>query len=375
MPRRRAVLRAVGAGAVFGLGGCTGVSSSGSTDRGETRAITDGAGRTVAVPEAVERVVGVGPGALRQLAYLDATDRVVGVEDAENGWAKTVPYNLANPALRELPVIGSAGPNAGGNSEKILAVDPDVIFYYGDSSRAGSLQSQTETPVVVLNIVDIVDSAARETMYETWRLLGDILGKADRAEELVAFVEQTLADLDERTADVPAGERERAYVGAINYKGSHGIATTRKTFPPFAFVNVENVASGIGTDAASVQVSEEQLLTWDPETIFLGADNLQYVSDDLDSNAGIGRIDAIERGATYSILPHASYHHNYGSILANAYFVGQTVYPEQFDRSLESKTNAIFEALLGAPLYEQLIDAYDAYRQFDRDSLAAYEYK
>jgi iron complex transport system substrate-binding protein len=320
----------------------------------------------VSVPRPVERVVGIGPGALRQIAYLDATDRVVGVEDAERGWARTVPYNLANPELRELPVVGSAGPNAGGNSEKLLSVDPDVIVYYGDVSRAESLQEQTGTPVVVLNVVDFVDRDARETTYETWRLLGTVLGASERAERLVSFVEATLEDLDRRTEEISADQRKRAYVGAVNYKGAHGIATTRNPFPPFEFVNVENVASSVRTDAPSVQVSDEKLLAWNPETMFVSADNLDRVRRDARSSAPVQRLDAVASGATYSILPHASYHHNYGSILANAYFVGRTMYPDRFgDVSVASKTNAIFEDLLGASLYDELLASYGAYERLD----------
>ncbi|WP_135665092.1 ABC transporter substrate-binding protein [Halorhabdus rudnickae] len=365
MRTRRSVLSALGASTVGGLTGCTAsfsASSGGTTTA--AREITDGFGRSVTVPETVERVVGVGPGALRQIAYLDATDRVVGIEDAEAGWARRVPYNQANPVLRDKHVIGSAGPSAGGNSEAILSVDPDVLFYYGDSSRAESLQSQTDTPVVGLDIVDFVYPAARETMFGTWQLVGDVLGQDGRAETLIEFVRGTIDDLRTRTDEIAVGERDAAYVGAINYKGGHGIATTRKCFAPFRWTGVENVAGAIGTDAASVEVSDEQLLRWDPATMFVSASNLGQVREDAAASPEYASIRAVETGETYSILPHASYHHNYGSILANAYFVGRTVYPDRFeDVDLKTKTNEIFETMLGTGLYENLLEAYDA---FDR---------
>jgi len=362
MTSRRHVLRAIGSGSLLGIAGCSGVLGGSATDRQPgAREFTDGYGRTVAVPETVGDVVGVGPGALRQLAYLEATDRVVGVEDEDESML-SAPYNLANPDLRELPVVGSAGPNAGGNPEALLSVDPDVIFYYGDPSRADTLASQTETPVVGLKIVDIVDESARETVFSTWRLVGEILEKGDRAEELITFFEETVADLTDRTADLSEDQRERAYVGAISYKGSHGVETTRKRFPPFQFAGVENVAGGIDTDTPSVQVSEEQLLAWGPTTMFVAADNLGRAVDDLESNPTYRDLSAAVDGEVYSILPHASYHHNYGSILANAYFVGQTLYPDRFgDVDLQSTVDEIFETMLGAPLYEQLLEAYPAY--------------
>ncbi|WP_332322181.1 ABC transporter substrate-binding protein [Halodesulfurarchaeum sp.] len=363
---RRMVLRAIGAGAITGVTGCSAVGLQGTAMNDGPRTVTDEAGREISLPGAVERAVAVGPGALRQVAYLGATGRIVGIEDGESEWLQKVPYNQATPGLREKPVIGSAGPNAGGNGEEILSVDPDVIFFYGDPSRAEALQKQTETPVVVLGITDFGGAEKRQQLYETWRLVGGILGMENRAAELEIFVEETIEDLGDRTADLPEAERATAYAGAISYKGAHGIATTRRQFPPFAFTNVENVASVLETDAASVQISEEKLLTWDPRAIFVDSNNLDRAHEDLSNNEALDRLTAVENGAVYTLLPHASYHHNYGSILANAYFVGSTLYPDRFDDvDLESKVNSIFERMLGAPLYDELIQAYDPYRKLE----------
>lgn len=359
---RRTLLQAIGAGATAALAGCsvTGNSAAGA------RTVTDDAGRDVSVPESVDRVVAVGPGALRQVAYLGATDRVVGVEDAESGWMRTVPYNMANPDLRETRVIGSAGPNAGGNGEEILAADPDVIFFYGDTSRAETLQSQTGTPVVVLEILDLGGEATRDRIYGTWRLVGDVLGLDNRAAELETFVEDRISDLHERTADLPDEQRVDAYAGAVSYKGAHGLATTRKRFSPFAYAGVDNVASGIESDSPSVQISEERLLAWDPDAMFVDSNNLNRARDDLEETAAYGDLTAVSDAEIYTLLPHASYHHNYGSILANAYFVGATLYPDRFDDvDLSESVDSIFETLLGESLYDGLLDAHEAYQRLD----------
>ena len=364
---RRDVLAALGPGSAAGLAGCVGFATTSDSTNGPTRELTDGFGRTVAVPSTVERVVAVGPGALRQVAYLGATDRVVGVE-TEDESVRTAPYNLANPGLQELRSVGSAGPNAGGNAEQILAADPDLILYYGEPSRAKTLQSRTETPVLGLRIVPIADRPAQETMFATWELLGDVFDERSRAEAIVGFIEETVRDLDARTRDIPASDRKRAYAGAVNYKGAHGLLTTGPEFAPFRWTGVENVAGDVGTDADSVQVSTEQLLVWDPETIVLSGANLARAREDVGKNPEYESIAALATDETYTVLPRSSYHHNYGSILANAYFVGTRLYPDRFaDVSLRSRTEAIFETLLGEPLFGRLTDEYDA---FERVGLA-----
>jgi len=357
----RRTLLALGAGTAATLAGCSVVGDS----MGGERTVVDDAGRDVSLPENVGRVVAVGPGALRQVAYLGATDRVVGVEDGEHDWIRTVPYNMANPGLRDKPVIGSAGPNAGGNAEEILSVDPDVIFFYGDNSRAETLQSQTTTPVVSLQITDLGGKTTRKEIYETWQLVGEVLGLEGRADDLSTFVEETIDDLQKRTESLSEEQRAEAYAGAVSYKGAHGLATTRKRFSPFAYAGADNVASGVRTDSPSVQISEERLLDWDPDVIFVDSYNRDRARADLDS-ATFEELTAVSEGEVYTLLPHASYHHNYGSILANAYFVGTTLYPDQFsDVDLSATVDSIFETLLGAALYDDLRDTYEAYRRLD----------
>lgn len=65
-------------------------------------------------------------------------EMVVGVEEAESQWLREVPYNMANPGLRDKPVIGGRG----GDAELIVALEPDVLFSTGgreelERSRSG----------------------------------------------------------------------------------------------------------------------------------------------------------------------------------------------------------------------------------------------
>ncbi len=77
------------------LSGCAGTGLSGD------RTMIDGAGRTVAIPDTVERIACVGVGALRYTCYMESADLVVGVEDYEHETTVTRPYNFVyNEAFR-----------------------------------------------------------------------------------------------------------------------------------------------------------------------------------------------------------------------------------------------------------------------------------
>jgi iron complex transport system substrate-binding protein len=362
--KRRVALRGLGALGAASLAGCAGLLPGSSAGSG-SREVLDGAGRTVDLPEAVDRIVALGPGSLRQVAYFAATDRVVGVERAERHDFRTLPYNAANPGLRKRPVIGSAGPEAAGNAESILEVEPDVVFLssIGGTGPADRLQAQTGIPVVVLNMPFPLDEAGRNALFETWRLVGRVLRKPDRAQTLVTTVTDHVAALGELVSEPGS---VRAYAGGVSYKGAQGLRTTRVPYPPFEFVGVRNVASSVGARAGSVSVSPERLLEWDPGYLFCSAQNLPLVRDDLARRPELRSLSAIQEGRSYALLPVSHYHENVGSMLVDAYHVAQEVAPDEAGAvSLGTTADRIYCSLLGTSPFETVRRDLDAFERVD----------
>ena len=129
------------------LAGCGTVGSN----NGNTRTITDSAGRQVNVPETVESIVCVGVGALRYTCYVGAAELVAGVEDYEATKGIDRLYNYVNhEKFQNLPIIGTNGvPYA----EEIIAVAPQVIvmsksanasLYYPVLAQVGNTQAIAE---------------------------------------------------------------------------------------------------------------------------------------------------------------------------------------------------------------------------------------
>ena len=74
----------------------------------QIRQFTDMAGRTVAVPGKVDRVICSGAGSLRLLTYLKAHDRIVAVDSIElkGSPIDARPYAVANPQFKTYPLFG-----------------------------------------------------------------------------------------------------------------------------------------------------------------------------------------------------------------------------------------------------------------------------
>ena len=180
-----------------------------------TRVITDGAGRQVEIPETVESIVCVGVGALRYTCYVGAQDLVVAVEDCEKEPVMSRLYNYVNiEKFRDLPVIGT---NGNPYPEEIINVAPDVIVMSKSASvEADDLQEKTGTPVVM---VPGSDTTLDQNAYDTIRIMGQLYGREDRAEELTAYLHDLQKDLEDRTKDIPDDEKPLRLCGRRVFQG------------------------------------------------------------------------------------------------------------------------------------------------------------
>ena len=256
-----------------------------ATPAAAARMVTDSAGRQVALPDRIERVLAAGPPA-SVLVYVLAPEKLA-------GWSRA-----ATPAERDylaapygdLPELGRlTGRGDTANLEVVLAVKPDLILDFGSISDtyvslAGRVQEQTGIPYL------LIDGRFANTA-EALRLTGEILGVPERGAELAAYAEATFAGVDAALARVPAEARPRVYLA----RGPDGLETGLR-----GSINAEiiervgaiNVADG-GSDRQGIaQVQLEQILAWNPDAMVTW-DNRFYQSVRNDPAwAGIAAIQA-----------------------------------------------------------------------------------
>ena len=346
------------------LGGCSNGTARDGGAEGPAEpdapiAVTDLAGRTVEVPESVESIVALGPGSLRLVCYLGAADRVIGIEEFETRPPVQRPYLLANPGLLGLPPIGAGGPDSTPDAERILDAGPDVIFIaqIADRDAADKLQATTGIPVFVLSYGDL--GSFDEALFESIELVGEVLGVQPRAGDVVAFVRDTIDDLDTRGAGVPDQDRPSAYAGAIGFKGLQGIESTQGRYPPFAAIGANSVTGSLD-QKGSVMIDKEQLLEWDPEYLFVDRSGLPLVLEDVAANRRLYEaLGAVREGRVHAQIPFNNYWTNVETALANSYYAGTVLFPAEFaDVDAAAKLDEVSEYLLGAPLHDELVEVY-----------------
>lgn len=319
--------------------------------------ITDLADRKLRLPDKIEKVAAVGPGALRMVVYLEAEEMVVGVEEFEKRDQKR-PYIIAHPELTELPVIG---PQFGGDAELIAAQNPDLIISsYLSQAEVDSLQAKTSIPVVSINDGS-PGSMTEAELKAALKFLAEVLDKNDRAEELVDIFDQHKKELKSRTSDLNLGLN--VYIGGIGNKGAQGITSTEANYPPFKYLDLNNIIEA--NEKSNFTISKERLLLENPELIFIDQGGIELVEQDL-KREEFKYLKAYQENNLYQLLPYNHYTTNFATMLADAYFIAETLYPETFkELNASEKADQIYQQFVGQPVYSEMAEIFGGFKRMN----------
>jgi iron complex transport system substrate-binding protein len=351
--------------------GCTGnasvspVTTTQTPASSATTTLMDGFGRTVVVPSHPQKIICSGSGCLRYIVYFGVQDNIVGVDSQEKNEHpfEARAYAITNPQFASLPLIGEM--RGKDDPEKIIGISPDVIFKtgstgttYGTSGpEADTLQDKTGIPVIAFPYGSLRTDAEVAELHSAFRLLGKTLDKEARAEELITYIDELTADLEQRTKDIPPAQQKTVYIGGVSSAGAHGIISTEPAYPPFIWVHAQNIAAG--SDAQHADVSKEIIVDGDAEFLFIDVGTIQMDNEgaigELKTNPAYSGLKAVKNGNVYGVLPYNYYNVNYESVLADAYFVGKVLYPDKFaDVDPQQKADEIYMKFVGKPAFSTI---------------------
>ncbi len=326
---------------------CLGLAAAAST-QAAGRTIVDSAGRSVTLPERVERVLAAGPPA-SVLLYVLAPDKMVGWVREPSAVEKEF---LASP-YRDLPAHGRlTGKGNTANLELVLSLKPDIIVDVGTvdatyASLADRVQEQTGIPYVLID-----GSFAKSP--ETLRKTADLLGVSQRGEELAAYAETTLKDLDALLAGIPANERPSVYYG----RGPKGLETGLAgaiTTEILGAVGARNVADAAGKGSLA-NVSLEQVLSWNPDVILTLDANARSAIVKDPSWAGIG---AVQKGRVYHTptVPFGWFDSPPGiNRLVGVPWLVSVLYPGKSSGNLAATVRSFYKLFYHVELTDQQLD-------------------
>lgn len=323
----------------------------------DTRIITDAYGREVEVPSQIDSIICVGSGALRMVSYLEATNLLVGIEEIDTEYENSTKRDYAYiyyDEFKDLPVIGKGGGTTyTAYPEEIIKIAPDIIISCYMPEALEQLANETGIPVVGARYTST--GYINETFYYGMELLGDLLNRTERSEEVLSYIDSLKEDLNNRTIDIADDDKPRAYTGAVTFSGAHGFSGTYSNFGPFMAINAFNVADEMGEEGA-FEVDLEKVSVWDPDVIFLDPGNMNLVNEEYNTNPSyFESLSAVENGEVYTMPSFNNYSTNIGYSLINAYFAGTVLFPERFsDIYMEEKGNEVLEKFLGRGYFDEM---------------------
>ncbi len=301
------------------------------------RVVTDQIGRSVTIPDQVNRVVVLQHQTLNLLVQMNASDKVVGVLSS---WKKNLGPQFVR-FDRKLETMPMPGDLTSVNIEAVTALKPDVVFIANYApkdmieslERAGlptvavSLRRDARDQKALLNpTMKDEDSAYTLGLEDGIRLIADVVDRKKEGEELIRYTFEKRRLVDSRIGKLPENERVRAYMANPNLT-TYG--SGKYTGLMMEHAGAFNVAAK--TIKGYKQVSIEEVIGWDPAVIFVQDRYPKVVKEILSDPAWAG-IKAVKDKKVYLMPEYAK---AWGYPMPEAMAIGELwmakkLYPEKF---------------------------------------------
>lgn len=328
---------------MFCVTGCSGKNEI--NDSLSTREFTDSLGRTVTLPEKIEKVALSGP--LSQIYVFPlCPELLVGYSTAFSEESqKYIPEKYLN-----LPELGQLyGGKGTMNLEALLDAGPDVVIDVGAAKGNiaedfDKLSEQTGIPFVHID-ADIQNAP------DAYRKLGELIGDNVKAEKLASWCENTLNTIESVMKKVDADNSRKSVVYCLGPKGLNVLADGSYHAQVLSMIACnaakldEPVATGDGNE-----IDFEQLLLWNPEIILFQHNS---VYENISSDESWNKLDAVKNKEAYEI-PCGPYGWISSPPAVQCYlgmlWLTNILYPEYVDYNLKSEVTEYYNLFYGYDL-------------------------
>lgn len=313
---------------------------------------TDDAGRKVELPDEITRIVPAAP--MAQIVLLAiAPDLFVGLADEFHDSAR----GILSDELFDLPCFGSlySGPDL--SVEELALTAPDIIIDIGEvkSSTAedlDTLQAQTLIPSVFI-------STSLETMPDTYRKLGKLLGREERGEELAQFCQRVY----DRALSIleRAGENKVRCLYVLGDEGLNVIAAGSYHAELLDLVaNNLAVVDNPMSKGTGNAVTMEQISLWNPDFVIFAPGSIYASVEDIPT---WNQVSAIVNGS-YVEVPDAP--HNWMGMPPSVQrylgliWLPAVLYPEYCDYDVKAELMEYYRLFYGCTLTDEQYEAITA---------------
>lgn len=337
------------------LAACSGTNSS-KTGADETITVTDHDGNTVKLPRKIDRIAvcDILPLPSVLSVFFDSADKIVAMAPSSMSAAKNSLLSELYPEILNADTSAISGSDV--NTEELMKLNPQVVFYNASSTQIGEKLRKAGFNAVAIS-VNKWDYNAVETLNQWLNLLSQIF--PDEANKRAALVreysEKSMKLVQERTNPLKDTERARVFF-LFQYNDSSIVTSGQKFFGQWwaDSIGAVNVAKELKEDN-SVKVTLEQVYKWNPDTVLITNFNTFYPEDLYTNSVGSydwSGIDAVKNHKVYK-MPLGMYRSYTPGIDTpiTLLWMAKTVYPDLFkDIDITEKTIEYYKTIFNITL-------------------------
>jgi len=302
--------------------------------------VTDMAGRTITIPNNVQKVIAASP-TMTAMVYMLNPDKLAGLNYQ---WTDSE-IKYVNNEYRSLPIVGGWFGTQEGNYEEIISFGPNIIIQdirgVGDLTMIIDRQEKFGT-LPVIGVIDNLDITEIEYSID---FVGKMLGEEAKAGQLIDLAHEYLDKANTISNSIPDNEKKRVYYVREN----EGLGTAPEGSVHTQIVelvggkNVVDLQTGNNL-LSRIDVSMEQVIKWNPE-IIITVDESFY--ENVYTDPRWSNIKAVKEKQVY-LSPQSPFKWIDKPFGANTIigilWTGKVIYPEKYtDINLKEEVKSFYK--------------------------------
>ena len=350
------------------LAGCSTSVSSTDTEASASASaapavitITDHADNTVEVPADIQRiaVVGIYPLPSVLSVFFNSAEKIVAMPKQSLTAAQNGLLGQLYPEILNVPTDAVSGDSV--NTEELLSLNPDVVFYSASDTATGDALKNAGFTAVAVS-VNKWEYNAIETLNQWISLLSQMFPENDIADKVSTYSNDTYNMIQERVSSISEEDKARIFV-LFQYTDTNMLTSGKNFFGQWwcDAIGAVNVAEELEKDN-SVSVSMEQVYAWNPGVIlvtnFTSAQPNDLYENTIGSNDWSG-IQAVQDKRVYK-MPLGIYR-SYtpgADTPITLMWLAKTVYPELFeDIDVTQEAKDYYKEIFGIELSDEQVES------------------
>ncbi|MGF7110369.1 ABC transporter substrate-binding protein [Treponema pedis] len=272
----------------------------------------DRAGNEITLPAKIEKIISMAPSTTEILIDLGLADKIIAADTntQKDGLLKQdIPYfNMMTP-----------------DTEKLIALHADVVFTSG-MSRAKGKDPFAPVRAAGICVIEIPSSTSIAAIYTDIAFISSVVKAESQGAKIIANMKKEIETIKNTAAKIPADKKKTVYfeIGAAPHMYSLGTDTFIHEM--IEIIGAKNI---LAEQKSWVSVSDETVLSKDPDIILTNVSYLPNTVEEIMSRAGWQTLKAVKEKQVFRIDNNSSSRPNQNIIKALNQ-MAKAVYPEVF---------------------------------------------